>query len=462
MVAELTSRAPALRARISAASARVGPLELVAALGAVLAALAGTIGADARWLSALGQSIVRRGSIPDGIPWASASSHGWHNVPVLAELTFRALTSAAGSRGLLVAQIVAVGSAFLILAWDLRRSGAGELEGSFALLLASIGSFPVLLVVRSQLFSVVLFPVLIALLRAEARFPTRRIWLLVPLVALWSNLHGAVLVGLAGAGAYLIFDRARSQPLVAGAVLAVSTAAVCITPALEHTPDYYYGLLRNEAARRGEGLWAPLSLSSGFDILLIVTAVVLIALALWARPSLWELVVLAGLAVLTVKTARSGAWLLFFAAAPAARSLRFDPTRDDRRGSVFVLAVAVGLVVAGVARGPLPSGAGKSLLADALRRADGTPILADGIPAEQIAAARGRVWMSNPIDAFSAHDQRLYLDWLAGRPSGDAALRHAEVVLVMRGGDPAKRLRHSKEFRQTAQDSKAAVFVRRR
>jgi hypothetical protein len=166
--------------------------------------------------------------------------------------------------------------------------------------------------------------------------------------------------------------------------------------------------------------------------------------------------------VLTVKTARSGAWLLFFAAAPAARSLRFDPTRDDRRGSVFVLAVAVALVVVGVARGPLPSGAGKSLLADALRRADGTPILADGIPAEQVAAAGGRVWMSNPIDAFSADDQRLYLDWLAGRPSGDRALRHAQVVLVARRDAPAKRLRHSSEFRQAAHDAKAAVFVRRR
>jgi hypothetical protein len=462
MVAELTSRAPALRARVSAASARVGPLELVAAAGAVLAALAGTIGADARWLSALGELILRRGSIPDGIPWASASSHGWHNVPVLAELIFRTLTSAAGSRGLLAAQIVAVGSAFVILAWDLRRSGAGELEGSFALLLAAIGSFPVLLVVRSQLFSVLLFPALIALLRAEVRVPTRRIWLLVPLVALWSNLHGAVLVGLAVAGAYLLFDRARRQPLLAGAVLAASAAAVCATPALVHTPEYYYGLLRNEAARRGEGLWAPLSLTSGFDLLLIATAIVLLALALWARPSLWEVVVLAGLAVLTVKTARSGAWLLFFAAAPAARTLRFDPSRDDRRGSVFVLAVAFALVVFGVVRGPLPSGAGKSLLADALRRANGSPILADGIPAEQVAAAGGRVWMSNPIDAFSEHDQRLYLDWLAGRPSGDPALRHAQIVLVTRRAAPAKRLRRSSEFRQAARDEKTAVFVRRR
>ena len=70
--------------------------------------------------------------------------------------------------------------------------------------------------------------------------------------------------------------------------------------------------------------------------------------------------------------------------------------------------------------------------------------------------------MSNPIDAFSSRDQRLYLDWLAGRPSGDRALRHAHVFLVMRGGAPAKRLRHSRTFRQLAHDSNAAVFVRRR
>jgi hypothetical protein len=437
-------------------------MELVAAFGAILAALAGTIGADARWLSALGEIIVRRGSIPDGIPWASAPSRGWHNVPVLAELIFRGLTSAAGSRGLLAAQIVAVGSAFAILAWDARRSGAGELEGSLALLIAAIGSLPVLLIVRSQVFSVLLFPVLIVLLRAEARTPTRRIWLLVPLVALWSNLHGAVLVGLAVAAAYLIFDRARIQPLVAGAVLAASALAVCATPALEHTPEYYSRLLRNEAARRGEGLWAPLSLTSGFDVLLIATAVGLLVLALRARPALWELVAMAGLAVLTVKTARSGAWLLFVAAAPAARSLRFDPSRDDRRGSVFVLAAAVALVVFGVVRGPLPSGSGKSLLADALRRARGTPILAESVAAEQVAAAGGRVWMSNPLDAFSSHDQRLYLDWLAGRPSGDPALRNARVVLVMRGDAPAKRLRHSSAFRQAAHDAKAVIFVRRR
>ena len=128
----------------------------------------------------------------------------------------------------------------------------------------------------------------------------------------------------------------------------------------------------------------------------------------------------------------------------------------------IALPLAVALAVFGLVRGPSSGGAGKPLLAEALRRAAGTPILAEAIPAEQVALAGGRVWMSNPLDAFSHRDQRLYLDWLAGRASGDAALEHARVVLVSRGAAPAKRLRKSPDFRQAAQDADAILYVRRR
>src|SRR5205823_13499146 len=184
------------------------PLEVVVALGTAVAAVAGTIGADTRWLPALGRIIVNRGEIPDGIPYATAPSAGWHNVPVLAELIMRGLTSAAGDRGLLLAQVVAVAAALAILAWDLRRAGADDLGGALVLLIVVVGALPVLLIVRSQLFSLLLFPVLVTLLRAEARSPSLRIWLLAPVFAIWSNLHGAVLVGLAVAATYLVFERA--------------------------------------------------------------------------------------------------------------------------------------------------------------------------------------------------------------------------------------------------------------
>ena len=460
MVAQLSPSAPPSRDRLAAASRRVGPLELAIAIGAALVAVAGTIGADSRWLEALGRIIVRRGSIPNDVPWATAPSDGWHNVPVLAELIFRGLTTVAGDRGLLVAQVVAVGASLAILAWDLRREGAEELGGALVLLIVALGSLSVFVVVRSQLFSVLLFAVLIALLRADARAPSRRIWLLVPLFALWSNLHGAVLVGLAVAATYFVFGRGRREPFLAAGIFVVSALAICATPALQHTPDYYYGLLRNEAARRGEGLWAPISFTSGFDLLLVAAATALLVLAVRARPPLWETIALIGLAVLTVKTARSGVWLLFVAAGPAARSLRFERERPLRL-AVPVLVTAMALAVFGVAHGPVSTGAGRQVLDEALRRAAGTPILAETVPAEQIAAAGGRVWLSNPLDAFSHRDQRLYLDWLAGRPAGDRALGNIRVVLVIRRDDPAKRLRHSQAFTPVAQDSNSILFLRR-
>jgi hypothetical protein len=78
-----------------------------------------------------------------------------------------------------------------------------------------------------------------------------------------------------------------------------------------------------------------------------------------------------------------------------------------------------------------------------------------------VALAGGRVWMSNPLDAFDHQDQRVYLDWLDGRPEGDAALRHApRVVLVVRDGPPAKRLRTSHAFRPVARDADTILYVR--
>ena len=454
-------RSHALRTRLEAAQARVGTLELAVALGAALVAVAGTIGADSRWLSALGRVIVDRGGIPNGVPYASAPSAGWHNVPVLAELIFHWLTSIAGDRGLLAAQVVAVTLALAVLARDMRRESADDLGAALVLLVVVVGALPTLVIIRSQLFSLLLFPVLVGLLRAEARAPSASIWLLPLLLALWSNLHGAVLIGLAVAGAYLALERARTQPVPAAGVLVVSLLAVCATPALQHTPDYYLGVLRNDAARRGIGLWAPLSLHSGFDLLLLAAAIALIVPAIRARPPFWEIVVLAGLAVLTVRTARSGVWLLFFAAAPAARSLRLEPGRASRLlGPALVVSCA--LTVAGLVRGPTSTDAGAPLLHQALLRAAGTPILAEGVPAEEVALAGGRVWMSNPLDAFPHRDQRLYLDWLDGRPAGDAALRHApRVVLVVRDGAPAKRLHNSRPFRPVARDADTIFYLRR-
>ena len=281
-----------------------------------------------------------------------------------------------------------------------------------------------------------------------------------PLVALWSNLHGAVLTGLAVAGAYLLFGRARREPLLAVGVLAASVLAVFATPALWRTGDYYAGVLRNEAARRGVGLWAPLSPTSGLDLAFVVCAVVILVATLRRRPELWELVAMVGLALLTARTARGGVWLVFFAATPAALGLGRG---GDGRSRVALPAAAclIGLAVLGIVHGPRELGAGDAVLRQALAEAHGTPVLATDILAEQVALAGGRVWVGNPIDAFSRRDQRLYLDWAEGKATGDAALAHApRVVLVRPDSDAAKRLARLGTLRRIAGDSNAILYER--
>jgi hypothetical protein len=428
--------------------------------GAVTVASAlGAIGADTRWLAALGDEIVSGGAIPDGVPFASAPSQGWDNVLVLAELAFHAL-DLLGDRGFLLAQIAALAVGFAVLACDARRWGATDAATAVVLLVVVVGVLPSIAVVRLQLFSLALFPVLLLLLRDETRGPSRRIWLLVPLIAVWGNLHGAVLVGLAVASAYLVLERARIEPFTALGVWAASVLALFANPALERTFDYYRGVLGNEAARRGVGLWEPVDLGSPLGGLLVVAAAVLLLLAARAKPKLWEIVVLVALTVLTLRTARSGVWLLFAAAAPAARALGL--ARGPRPALTLAAAAGLGaLTIAGLVRGPIETGASADTLEQALRSARGTPMLAEPALAEQIVGSGGRVWLGNPLDAFSRSDQRLYLDWLEGRPTGGRALSHAPRVIVVRdGSDSDRRLRTSGSVVAVARDSNAVVYER--
>jgi len=436
---------------------------LVGCFVTAFCALLATVGADADWLAALGRDVARSWSIPGDVPFAQAASGGWHNVPVLGELVFHGLQASLGTRGLVVAQVVAVAICLWLVSVDLRRAQVPDAPAALVLIMVAFAAAPALLVVRSQLFSLALFPALFLLLREEERRPSRRIWLLVPLVALWSNLHGGVLLGVALAAVYLVLVRARREPLVAGGVLAGSVLALFATPALGQTAAYYLGVLGSRAAKNGEGLWQPLSLHRPFDVVFVAVIVPLLVLALRSRPRLWETVVLVALAVAAVRSSRNEVWLALFVAVPAARGLAGSRRWRASVPPVAALVAAAALVllaVVGVVRTPASAGATPDLLRSAARAAGGTPILADGVDAEQLALDGQRILIGNPLDAFSQHEQQLYLDWLAGRPSGDAEATRVRVVVVTRGSPAQRRLAGRGDFREAGHDRRAAFYVR--
>jgi hypothetical protein len=437
---------------------------LVAAFGAGVCALGAHVGADARWLAAIGDAIFHTHAVPNSIPYASAPARAWHDAPALGQLVFHALEALLGDRGLIFAQVVAVAIALAAVAFDLGRAQAREGAGAGVLAACVVAVPASFFVARAELYSLALFPVLVLLLRAEARHRSRRIWLAVPLLALWANLHGGALLGFAVLAAYLVFKRAPRDLLGSGSVLAASTVALIATPSLLHTVDYYSGVLHGEAAAGHYGLWAHLSFRDPLDVLLVAVALPLVVAALRRRPGTWEVVVLVALAALTVNAHRNGLWLVLFAATPAARSFGSAAARPwlSRRPALVCFCVPIAMLVLGFVR-PVPvDGAGEPLLRRAAALADGGPILAEPVAAEQLALRGDRIWIGNPIDAFTQRDQRLYLDWLRGRPAGDLLLRGpSRVVLAERGSPAQRRLAVSKGFRELARDAHAVLYTRR-
>jgi hypothetical protein len=462
---------PAIRPR----ALPIEGIRLLAGLGLIVGLVGRlvTVGADSRWLAALGASIVRRGAVPRGIPFAAAPSGHWANALVLAELSFHGLVAALGDRGLALAQLGCVAVALAVLALDARAARLAEEPPALAsgpiltvLAIVSAGALPALAIARVQMFSLLALPLLLMLLRNDVRRPGRRVWLSLALLALWSNLHGGVLAGALVIELFALLHAARHGRRGTAALLALGApVALCLTPAGVRTIDYYHGLLTNLAVQRGAGQWGPL-LSSPYDWVTLAAVVLLaVRIARRPRPPVWELALIGVLALLTVEAARDAVWLLFVMAGPAARSHtnRPGPSRSWT-GLVPLAAVVAAILLALDLVAPPPTGGlPQSTIRAAIRLSGHGAILAGAIPAEQVAQAGGRIWAGNPIDAFSHGTQAAYLDWVGG---GGAAARlladpGIEVVIASRGGPQAAAVERSPRFILAARLGSTLLFRRR-
>jgi hypothetical protein len=88
----------------------------------------------------------------------------------------------------------------------------------------------------------------------------------------------------------------------------------------------------------------------------------------------------------------------------------------------------------------------------------GQPLLADAVLGQLAAIDGGRVWVDDPIDAFRSADQRLYLDWLRGKPEGSAAVTHARYVLVQTDSPAGRVAAIDKRLVRIARAGNAALY----
>lgn len=375
------------------------------------------LGADLLWVVALGDLARNGGASGSPVPFAAADQADWPDPYLLAEVLL-SWVHGLGPAALAAFQVLVVAAVLCLVVRELRRTGTAPGRAAVVVSLVAVGCSPAFVVARFPALSLVPFVLLLLLLRREAEGPRRVSWLVAPLLVLWANLHGAVLVGLAVLGVFTV--AATAVPLRRRLLLAAPCLTLFVlTSAGTGTPRYFRLALGNEAAARRSDLWAPPSWDRPLDVAMVLAAAVLLALAA-RRMARWEWLVTAGLAVGTALAARNGTWLVLFLAVAAAGRTRagaeaaVTARRTTAAATTVVLAlvtvVASGAVLGARSADVEPAGSrAVGLVRDA---AAGGVVLAKEPEAETLAQRGVRVWAANPIDAFHPEVQRRFLDFL--------------------------------------------------
>ena len=224
--------------------------------------------------------------------------------------------SAGGWAGLALLRAVLVGLAVGILFSTARNWLPARPSAALALIafVVGIGS----LALRAQLFGIVCFVLVIALLADRRRHP--RLAFLVPLVVLaWANLHGSFFLGVGAATLAFLADvrEPRSTRLRCAAILALTAVASVVTPFGAGSWTYAVGLSTNSNVARLVTEWqrtSPLSFDGALFYLTVVAAAIILAAARRRQgrwPPLPSLLWLGGLVVVGAWAERGVVWWAF-------------------------------------------------------------------------------------------------------------------------------------------------------
>ncbi len=131
----------------------------------------------------------------------SAPGRLWLNHEWLAEVVMALFYNAMGVVGLKLLKFLAAAAVLTLLALDVAETGAG-LGVQFGVLLAAAFGLQLQIQFRPQLFDYVFLAALLALLAAARRGRRAPLWLALPMMVLWANLHGGFFIGIVVLGVY--------------------------------------------------------------------------------------------------------------------------------------------------------------------------------------------------------------------------------------------------------------------
>jgi hypothetical protein len=243
-----------------------------------------------------GQVVLGAGHLTKNDPYSySAFGMPWHNHEWLTELLMGWLYNSFGVVGLKLWKFSCAASTIVLLVDAMGETGASASLQMSLLLLASLAIMPQMQF-RPQMFSFLLMSATMALLARDTYRGRAPIWLMIPILMLWANLHGGFIIGIA---AFLVYtavtavtDRVRHRGCARGlrlSLLAIaSVAATLTTPYGIGTWTTVVHALRNPITRNAVTDWQPMLFAMGHQwhlyhsgvIFYLCVLGVLIALAL--------------------------------------------------------------------------------------------------------------------------------------------------------------------------------------
>jgi hypothetical protein len=316
-----------------------------------------------------GMDILRDGHMPQFDTYSFASDRLWINHEWGAEVLAAAAYELMGNAGLVLLKLMLVCPVLLFLDRALRCEGV---HSTFARDIASGAAILVTLSqahhVRPQLFSLLLFSILLYALLDMRRGRVRTMYLLPLVFAAWANLHGGWIVGgavLAIWTAALLVTGERRLVVVSLGVGGVSLLATLLTP----YGVTLWGFLRETVGfQRPEILeWQPVYVTGWPFVVLWVIALLIVALGIRLEAAhsipLERMAVVVALGIASFKVSRLLAFfglaaVFFFAPAIGRAYQRRQAARRARPTGLFrfgflLVGTAVGVMAVAFVRNNL-------------------------------------------------------------------------------------------------------------
>ena len=318
----LSVRGPTVVARIADVIAENSLLVvLVAVLGSVLLAVAPQLLVADSWMTLVaGREIAQYGLPSHEALTVMPLGHRWTDQQWLAQIVFYTVDKVGGIR-LAVLLNIALVTVTLALGVAFARKREASARSTLIIAIFTMLVAPWSWQLRAQALALPLFVVVLALAASDVRTPSRRVFLALPLVALWANLHGSVLVGAGIVSLAGIVGFARRATRGTGApgygrslVLAAAPwACLFASPYAWHLPAYYRLMLFTSPVSKVIVEWqAPKP--HGWYLIFFGVAAVTAVIAVWQRRRLgwYEIAILA---VTLAGSLRSGRGIVWFALA---------------------------------------------------------------------------------------------------------------------------------------------------